>query len=150
MKKAVLGALMLGFAVAVAGCGGGGGGDAKPEATKKPPVDERQQAITAWAGFVEKVKANVPQAKEATKRDRKLHDVFLVFQREDVKKSDSIKFPYVGEIDFEKTLHHGRDPLFGKPRYNRFHTTYRFGWISGRWKLVEVAGKVETVSGDDR
>ena len=104
-----------------------------------------EKAKADWAAFVENVKANIPLATEAARRswannapkDAPKLRVELAFLHDDVKQSDSLKYPYVGDISMEwKICRVGKVYSDMASEHN-----YKFGWISGRWKYIEMTPK---------
>jgi len=77
--------------------------------------DTVEKAKADWAAFVNNVKATIPAATEAENKSLaenapvklRMEHIFL---RDDVKQSDSLKYPYVGDITIELKMFMGVSP----------------------------------------
>jgi hypothetical protein len=106
---------------------------------------QQEKAKADWVAFVDNVKANIPAAQEAARTFWADHApehtpqirVEVAYLHDDIKQSDSLKFPYVGDITMEWKM------FLGGKAYSNMASehNYKFGWISGRWKYIEMTHK---------
>ena len=110
-----------------------------------PPVtrsesDEREAAVKAWEAFVSRVKSACERYNTDPAHESGGTSNFVRFKGEDIKKSDSLRYPFEGELIVYEVFH--------------FKTVYvedirwHFGWKGGKWEYKDsTSQRIKTPGG---
>ena len=99
----------------------------------RAPEDKDAVAKKAWGSLVESVENNLAKAGALYTRDQpKGCETTFQFVRDDVKKVESLKYPYEGIFSISEGI---ATPFFTFTN----QVDYKLGWTDAQWKLIEIS-----------
>lgn len=114
---------------------------AKPP-TAQNETDDKDTAVAAWEAFVNRVKSACDKynADPVNRPGNGRPSNFVRFHGEDINKSDSLRYPFVGELIVYEVFH------FGKVQVEDIR--WHFGWKAGKWEYKDsTSQRIHTPGG---
>ena len=94
---------------------------------KKASSGKSEAAIDSWGKFLRRAKSGLNKVEDGWTDSAQVITIEIL--QDDVKKSESLKHPFVGTVEFTET----RESKFGT-RYWVYNL--KFGYVKGKWKFL--------------